>query len=143
MVKKWTVKPKLLNKYQRDLLDKYGCKSNPTIIKKLKKLKKKKNNNKTEKEVQKRIYYKEYVKGDEMEVKCIYGRIDIMTNNEIIEVKTAKHWKHALGQIKVYHKLFKDKKMRIHLFDHHSMSKKEKDEIVKVCKDESIKVTWD
>jgi hypothetical protein len=143
MVKKWTVKPKLLDKNQIDLLDKYGYKKNPTIIKKLKKLTKKRKNNKTEKDIQKKLFYKEYKKGDDMEVKCIYGRIDIMTNNEIIEVKTAKYWKHALGQIKVYHKLFKNKKMRIHLFDHHLMNKKQKDEIIKVCKDESIKVTWD
>ena len=40
--------------------------------------------------------------GGEVEVGSRYGKIDILTDSEIIEVKRYKTWKHALGQVLVY-----------------------------------------
>lgn len=36
------------------------------------------------------------------EVECPYGKIDLMTEERIIEVKMAHHYKHAIGQIIAY-----------------------------------------
>lgn len=52
----------------------------------------------------------------EVEVPCSHGNIDIVTKTEIIEVKVAKHYKHAIGQILVYGDEFVNYKKRIHLF---------------------------
>ena len=40
--------------------------------------------------------------GGEVEVGSRYGKIDLLTDSKIIEVKRYKSWKHALGQILVY-----------------------------------------
>ena len=51
----------------------------------------------------------------EVVVSC--GRIDILTDTEIIEVKEGRNWKSALGQIIVYGHFYLNKKKRVHLFD--------------------------
>lgn len=53
----------------------------------------------------------------QLEVDTPCGKIDIVTNTEIIEVKKYKLWKHALGQILVYGYYYPDKNKRIHLFN--------------------------
>jgi len=53
----------------------------------------------------------------QMEVNTICGRIDILTETEIIEVKEYKVWKSALGQILAYSYFYPDKQKRIHLFN--------------------------
>ena len=45
------------------------------------------------------------------------GRIDILTKEQIIEVKEYKGWKAALGQILVYSNFFPEHQKRIHLFN--------------------------
>lgn len=50
------------------------------------------------------------------EVTTPSGRIDLLTETEIIEVKNIKDWKAALGQILVYSAFYPDHKKRIHLF---------------------------
>ena len=50
------------------------------------------------------------------EVKVPTGRIDILTNNQIIEVKHIKKWKAALGQIIAYSSFYPNHQKRIHLF---------------------------
>jgi hypothetical protein len=52
-----------------------------------------------------------------VEVKCSTGIIDILTDTDIIEVKCAKNWKHAVGQILIYGADYPDHAKRIHLFD--------------------------
>jgi hypothetical protein len=69
---------------------------------------------------------KEIVKKLVSNIKCNYqlevpvscGNIDILTDDEIIEVKegSGSGWKHALGQILIYGHFYSDKKMRVHLF---------------------------
>jgi len=53
----------------------------------------------------------------QLEVVTQCGKIDIVTNTEIIEVKEYKLWKHALGQILVYGYYYPNKNKRIHLFN--------------------------
>ena len=50
------------------------------------------------------------------------GRIDILTSNQIIEVKHVKRWKSALGQIITYGVYYPHHQKRIHLFgvDHNN-----------------------
>lgn len=43
-------------------------------------------------------------------------RIDILTAGEVIEVKAARHWKSALGQVLAYSAHFPQNSRRIHLF---------------------------
>jgi hypothetical protein len=52
-----------------------------------------------EKEVQTWLHS---IVGGEMEVQTHYGRIDILSNNYLVEVKEAKGWKSALGQVLCY-----------------------------------------
>ena len=44
------------------------------------------------------------------------GRIDILTSNQVIEVKHVKKWKAALGQTIAYGVYYPDHQKRIHLF---------------------------
>ena len=46
--------------------------------------------------------------GGRMEVKCKYGRVDLITNELIVEVKRVSGWKGALGQIMTYHLEYED-----------------------------------
>ena len=50
------------------------------------------------------------------EIECGYGYIDIVTDNQIIEVKNAIKYLSALGQILAYSIDFPEKSKRIHLF---------------------------
>ena len=50
------------------------------------------------------------------EVKTVAGDIDLLTADQIIEVKDVKGWKSALGQIIVYGKYYPSHQKRIHLF---------------------------
>ena len=69
------------------------------------------------------------------------GRIDVLTNTEIIEVKNTKGWKSAIGQIKSYGQYYPKHKMRVHLFGKLTESKLET--IQRVCKLEGITLTWE
>ncbi len=44
------------------------------------------------------------------------GRIDILTETEVIEVKEVNAWKHAIGQVVVYGGHFPLHERRVHLF---------------------------
>ncbi len=45
------------------------------------------------------------------------GNIDVLTDNEVIEVKAFSGWKSAIGQVCAYATFYPDKIKRIHLFD--------------------------
>jgi len=76
----------------------------------------------------------------ECEVETPYGRIDILTENEIIEVKKARSWKQALGQILVYGSVYPMKQKRIHLFD---INNQNLDEIEKIYKLYNVKLSYE
>ncbi len=52
----------------------------------------------------------------EEEIKTPVGYVDLMTKNEIIEIKGASKWKHALGQIMSYGSFYPEHKKVIYLF---------------------------
>ena len=54
--------------------------------------------------------------GGTIEVVVEHGIVDVVTPTEIIEVKHAKKYLHAIGQILGYSDTFPDKARRIHLF---------------------------
>jgi hypothetical protein len=54
--------------------------------------------------------------GGLVEVATPVGRIDLLTNTEIIEVKHVSDWKSALGQILAYGAYYPEHQKRIHLF---------------------------
>lgn len=51
------------------------------------------------------------------EVQIDVGYIDVVTDEEIIEVKRKRRWKQAIGQIQVYGLYIHNKNKRIHLID--------------------------
>jgi hypothetical protein len=50
------------------------------------------------------------------EVTTPCGRIDVLTDTEIIEVKKTSRWKSAIGQVCAYANFYPDRVKRIHLF---------------------------
>jgi DNA-binding MarR family transcriptional regulator len=54
--------------------------------------------------------------GGNAEVKTPVGRIDLLTDTEIIEVKSIGEWKGALGQLLIYSLHYPNHQKRIHLF---------------------------
>ena len=56
------------------------------------------------------------IPGAETEVMCSSGYVDVVTPDEIIEVKRAQLWKGGLGQVLAYSKDFPGLAPRLHLF---------------------------
>jgi len=50
------------------------------------------------------------------QVETMFGRIDVLTEDEVVEIKTIAEWKHAIGQVLVYCLEFPDKKPHVYLF---------------------------
>ena len=76
----------------------------------------------------------------ETEVKVVGGIVDVLSDEEIIEVKRIRDWKHAIGQVVVYGSYLSHKK-RIHLID--DFSNTNKWTIEDVCNRLDIKVTYE
>lgn len=72
------------------------------------------------------------------------GIVDIVTPNQIIEVKEFKLFKFAIGQIISYSfdSRFKDKKKTICFFDHQRYSENEKFLVKKICDNHDIDIIW-
>ena len=75
-----------------------------------------------------------------VEVKTKAGNIDIVTPENIIEVKKISEWKNAIGQVIAYGFYHPDKKKRIHLFG--KAGKKMKETITSVCNNIGILATF-
>ena len=69
------------------------------------------------------------------------GRIDILTETELIEVKEFKDWKSAIGQVLVYGEYYPQHKKRIHFFG--NTNKSYYDIIKKHCDKMQISITVD
>lgn len=73
---------------------------------------------------EKRIQANLYAKlGGKMEIITPLGDIDLLTDDQIIEIKTFKNWKAALGQLLVYSKFYPNHQKRLYLFDRKIPSK--------------------
>lgn len=74
------------------------------------------------------------------EVSTPAGRIDLLTDEEIIEVKRISDWKAALGQILVYSAFYPEQDARLHLFGRRGELTKVAD-IEAACLAFNVKVT--
>lgn len=54
--------------------------------------------------------------GGHTEVQTPYGRIDLLTENKIIEIKTVKQWKSGIGQLLSYGQSYPDHEKVLYLF---------------------------
>lgn len=54
--------------------------------------------------------------GGMREVSCMFGKVDVVTDTHVVEVKAAAKYKHAIGQVLTYAQCFPGKRKRIHLF---------------------------
>ncbi|NEP56212.1 MAG: KilA-N domain-containing protein [Symploca sp. SIO2G7] len=93
----------------------------------------------TEKSVQKRLA--KTLGKVKREVATLAGNIDLLTEWELIEVKSIKSWKFAVGQVLIYGQSYPHHQKRIHLFgeatpDFLSM-------IRSYCTPLDIEVTWE
>ena len=66
-----------------------------------------------ENQVQTRLHS---ILGGTLEARTPVGRIDLLTNTELIEIKAAIHWKEAIGQLLTYSHYHPKHKKRLHLF---------------------------
>lgn len=77
----------------------------------------------------------------EIEVSTPVGRIDVLSSREIIEVKVAHQWKHALGQVLAYGHYYPYHQKRIHLYGEHSPA--DIAQARQQCQRHEVKVTWE
>lgn len=68
--------------------------------------------------------------GAKREVRCGHGWCDLLTSHEIVEVKAAINWRHALGQVLSYGTYWPDRQKRVHLF---YAEKIPLDECIRIC----------
>jgi DNA transposition AAA+ family ATPase len=97
-----------------------------------------KKNKTTEKDISDRLARE--LKG-QREVKTPAGYIDVLTADEVIEVKEAKKWKGAIGQVISYQEFYRDKGKRVHLYG--EVGKGNLDAALKICKENGIKLTYE
>lgn len=76
-----------------------------------------------------------------IEVSTKSGRIDILTDSEVIEVKQVRRYKHAMGQITSYGHYYPRHIRRIHLYG--KVSSKQRELIVRECCTAHIAVTFE
>jgi hypothetical protein len=76
----------------------------------------------------------------EREVRCQFGRVDLLTKKLIIEAKEVTHYKHGVGQLLAYKEVFKSKKPLLYLFDRHQsyVEKKRYDKIFTFCRSQNV-----
>ncbi len=79
-------------------------------------------------------------KGYKTEVACEAGFIDVLTQKEVVEIKTIRSWKSAIGQVLVYQLYFPEKTARVHLFGDKSST--DVNVIKEVCKSLGVRVTF-
>lgn len=79
------------------------------------------------------------VLGGQPEVSTPVGRIDLLTNSEIIEVKNVADWKSAMGQVLAYASFYPQHIKRIHLFGSVAPSAN----ALAICSQQSIVVTFE
>ena len=75
------------------------------------------------------------------EVPVPTGFIDVLTDSEIIEVKYALCWKHAIGQVQMYGLYYPLLAKRIHLFG--ELTQEKFMAITQWCRQAAITVTWE
>lgn len=77
--------------------------------------------------------------GGRREIKSSLGYIDLLTKNQVIEVKNAQRFLQALRQVLCYSQDFPELEKRIHLFGHNAKYYQHKAE--KLCEKNKYNVT--
>lgn len=77
----------------------------------------------------------------QIEVVTPAGRVDIVTDRQLIEVKLSRYWKNALGQVMVYGFYYPGHIRRIHLFG--KTEKMSPGVIEHHCKELNVVLTWE
>ncbi len=72
------------------------------------------------------------------EVETPAGYIDLLTDSQIIEIKSANNWKHGVGQLICYGSFYENHKKYLYLFDHIALKNDEKACIEKICQNNNI-----
>ena len=93
----------------------------------------------TEKSVQKRLA--KTLGLVQREVPTLAGNVDILTERELIEVKSVRSWKCAVGQVLIYGQSYPNHQKRIHLFG--EASRDFLSMIRSYCAPLDIDVTWE
>ncbi len=75
------------------------------------------------------------------EVPTLAGNVDLLTDRELIEVKSVKSWKCAVGQVLIYGQSYPNHQKRIHLFG--EASRDFLSMIRSYCAPLDIDVTWE
>ena len=91
-------------------------------------------NNGREKEIQQELQEK---LGGIIEKPTKAGKIDLLTDNKLIEIKTYDNWKCALGQLNAYSTYYPQRKKYMYLFD---VGNKDTSVIKKICRNYDIKI---
>jgi len=78
----------------------------------------------------------------ESEVETPVGRIDLLTSNKIIEIKTASNWKNAIGQILCYGVFFPSHERWLYLFSHEELRGDIKEYMKTICLNHEIKIKY-
>lgn len=92
----------------------------------------------TERRVREELFERE---GGIMEVACKCGQADLLTEEEVVEVKSIFKWKHALGQVLAYSTCFPEHRARIHLYQDDAVESSDLSSIIAVCAKFDVRVT--
>lgn len=75
------------------------------------------------------------------EITTPVGRIDLLTDTQVIEIKPISDWKAALGQVLTYSGFYPQHQRRIHLFYDPGNPLKQAEEIQRICAEFGVEVT--
>jgi len=81
--------------------------------------------------------------GGMKEVVTAVGRIDLLTDSEVIEVKGSGDWKGALGQVLAYGSFYPTHSKRIHLFSERAIAAEYASQISVTCLELGVVVTFE
>lgn len=82
-----------------------------------------------------------YILDGVCEVNTPIGRIDVLTNNSVIEVKHVKYFKAAMGQVLSYGVYYPSHKKKLYLFGR--VSKRRRWDIELACKKFDVEVIFE
>lgn len=78
--------------------------------------------------------------GGQCEVRTIAGNIDVLTPQYVYEVKVARQWKAALGQVLAYARAYPDRKPRLCLFG--ELGGMTRRDVEEHCRAAGVEVVW-
>ena len=95
-----------------------------------------------EQRIKNELIAKENMLNYQTEYKVKSGRIDLVTETELIEIKDMEQWTRALGQVLSYKHYLPEKRARLHLFYEDASLETKKGMIEEVCFSYGVRVTY-